>query len=278
MPVFNGQRYLAAAVESILQQTYRDFEFIIVDDGSDDRTAEILGRYRNADGRVRLMCQPNAGIAHALNRGCRTARSPYIVRMDADDISFADRIERQVKFFDLRPDVALLGGAVIRIDSAGAELDLLSLPTDDDDLRRRLVADDAFASYVFCHPAVAMRKEAFATVGGYRPALVPAEDLDLYQRLAERYRVANLAEPVLYYRLHPGQASARNVERQVMAVLAAQAAARVRRAGGDDLLAGTVRVDRPLLNQLGVDDETLEWYVGETANAWRALLGLGAER
>lgn len=272
MSVFNGGRYLTPAVESVLGQTYRNFEFIIVDDGSTDATATILDRYATVDKRVRVVHQANTGIAGALNRGCQAARTDYIVRMDADDIAFADRVERQVDLLERQPQVALLGGAVVRIDSDGAILDLLSLPTDDDEIQARLVADNAFDCYVLCHAAVAMRKKALETVGGYRPALVPAEDFDLYQRLAERYHLANLEDPVLYYRVHPGQASVGNVEAQVAAVLAGRAAARIRRAGGADPLAGREKVDADLLRRLCVDRETLAWYVAQTTLFWQTLL------
>src|ERR1051326_9037935 len=105
MSVFNGEDFLAEAVESILAQTFRDFEFLIIDDGSSDGTPEILSRYASRDTRVQTFHQQNKGVIASLNEGLRLARGDYIARMDADDIAFACRLEKQFKFMECHSDV-----------------------------------------------------------------------------------------------------------------------------------------------------------------------------
>ncbi len=120
MPVYNGERYLEAAVESILNQTFSDFEFIITDDGSTDTSLALLRRYANRDPRIRLISRPNTGYVKALIEAVPLAKGKYIARMDADDISLPERFERQVRFLEQNPDYAVVGSKVLLIDSDGA--------------------------------------------------------------------------------------------------------------------------------------------------------------
>ncbi len=119
MSVYNGERFLREAIESILSQTFRDFEFIIVNDGSTDGTAGILNSYALSDSRVRVFEQENMGQCASDNRGCSLARGKYIARMDSDDVSMRDRLERQIAFLENHEKVGLLGGAVEIIDDRG---------------------------------------------------------------------------------------------------------------------------------------------------------------
>src|SRR5262245_40553428 len=131
MPVFNGERYLVEAANSIFRQTHPDFEFIIVDDGSTDGTADLLADLRRQDDRVKVITQPhNLGVAAALNAGCQAARGIFVARMDADDVSLPDRFMEQTSFLNRRPDIALVGGAVQLIDQNGRLGRLKSYPTD----------------------------------------------------------------------------------------------------------------------------------------------------
>ena len=118
MAVYNGEHYLREAIESILNQTYPDFEFVIVNDGSTDGTKDLLDRYSRVDGRIRDH-RPHQGLIPSLNRGCSLVRSPYIARMNADDVAFIDRLERQLGFMKEHPGVAIVGGASERIDTNG---------------------------------------------------------------------------------------------------------------------------------------------------------------
>ena len=223
MAVHNGGAYLGRAVQSILEQTFGDFEFVIVNDGSTDTTADVLQHAQAADGRVRVLQQDKAGLVASLNRGCGEARGAYIARMDADDIAFPTRLSRQVEFLDRHPAVAVVGSAVVRIDAAGREITRNVCPT----THAEIV--EALQQYTcFTHPTVMVRAAALAAVGGYRPAYRAAEDYDLWLRLSERYELANLPDPLLYYRVYPDQVSVRQLDQQVLSVVGARAAARQR--------------------------------------------------
>jgi len=252
MPVHNGGEYLAPAIESILRQTRGDFEFVIVNDGSTDSTAATLQGYQSRDPRIRVHHEARAGLVASLNRGCRDARAGYIARMDADDVAFPDRLARQVEFLDQHPRVAVIGSAVVRIDGGGRELKRSLSPTSHADIV------EALKTYTpFTHPSVMFRADAFAAVGGYRSAYGPAEDYDLWVRLSERYELANLAEPLLYYRVYPGQVSVRQLEQQILSVTGARAAAEQRRRTGHDQTRADRLITRELLREWGVSDATL---------------------
>jgi hypothetical protein len=257
MPVHNGGPYLEPAVDSILGQSFPDFEFVIIDDGSTDATPEILRRYEAADHRVRVQHQEKAGLVASLNRGCALARAGYIARMDADDIAFPDRLARQVDFLDRHPDVAVLGSAVMRIDASGGEIKRNLCPTS----HAEIVA--ALREYTcFTHPSVMLRSAALTAVGGYRPAYGPAEDYDLWLRLSEHYELANLPDPLLYYRVYPGQLSVRQLDQQVISVVGAREAARQRALTGSDRSPGHELITPEILREWGVPAATLAEAMG----------------
>jgi glycosyltransferase involved in cell wall biosynthesis len=199
-------------------------------------------------------------LAPAINAGCAVARAPVIARMDADDVAMPDRLERQLAFLDARPDVALLGGGIVVVDEAGRELD-----------RERAPATPALTERNdLVHGTVAMRTDAFRSLGGYR--LDQAEDYDLWLRFQERYLVAALPEPVLRYRLHPGQFSVTKLERQALGALCVRAAARERRAARADPLDGVERLDDDVAARLGVRREEVDRSVVADAVQWSATL------
>jgi GT2 family glycosyltransferase len=254
LSVFNGADFLRQAVESILDQTFRDFEFIIIDDGSSDDSTAILNSYQGTDPRVQIFRQTNKGLIVSLNRGCALARGKYIARMDADDIALKERLAWQVQYMEAHPDTAVLGGAVRLIDGAGRLLRLVQHPCEDHEIKSALLQQ-----YSLPHPAVLIRKDVFLSVGGYRATFVDAEDYDLWLRIAEQSRLANLEQVVIYYRLHRSQVSKRKVRQQTLSTLAAQAVALTRRSGKSeiaDLIAGPITPQ--LLTRLGVSEGTLQ--------------------
>jgi len=248
MSVFNGERFLPEAVESILRQSFDDLEFIIIDDGSSDESGSILDYYQRSDPRVRVYHQENRGLIESLNRGCGLARGTYIARMDADDIAVRDRLMWQVRFMDTNPEVAVLGGAVEFIDQSGRVLNVARRPLHDRELQRVLLD-----SSIVWHPSVLIRKSALIRVGGYRN-VAHAEDFDLWLRIAEHFQLANLPEVLLKYRIHPGQISVASCKKQALGAAAARAAALARKSGNEDPLDSVAEITPAVLARLGVSE------------------------
>lgn len=204
MPVYNAERYVAEAVESILGQTFTDFEFLIVDDGSTDGSLAILRRYAEQDNRIRLISRPNTGLVIALNEMLGKARADLIARMDADDIAMPGRFAAQVAFLRDHPEVVCVGGRQQIIDASGRPLWVYHPPESDPEIQEVALSGRCPIN----HPSAMMRREAVLEVGGYREEMMPAEDLDLWLRLGERGQLANLPQVVLKYREHDRSVSA----------------------------------------------------------------------
>jgi len=229
MPVRNGERWLEQSLRSVALQTIHDFEFLIVDNGSTDRTPEILARACAGDQRFIALREPHRGIVPALNTGLAAARAPLIARLDADDMALPNRLERQLDFMSCHPEVGLLGSWADVIDTRGKVYGHRRPLTGHDDLVRILKFSNPFI-----HPAVMFRTELVRRLGGYRAAFEVSEDYDLWLRMSEVTVLANLPEPLVFYRLHAGNLMFRKVVRQSFSVHLAQCSARLRRASGHD--------------------------------------------
>lgn len=275
MSVFNGERFLAEAIESILNQTFRDFEFIIINDGSTDGTADVLARYQKIDPRVAVHHQPNKGLIESLNTGCNLAQGCYIARMDADDISIDERLDRQVKYFAENPQVALLGSSVNIIDDSGRQVSVLRFPTGNKGIKEWVLE---LHQVPFSHPTLVFRTEVIRAVKGYRRAFVAAEDYDLVIRIAERWQVANLAEPVIKMRRHANSVSITNVRQQVSSILGAWAAANIRRASGYDPTDSAEVISRKLLSSMGVSDAVFEESLMGAYIYWIDMMLQGSDK
>jgi len=199
MPVYNAEAYLAEAVKSVLSQTFDDFDFIIVNDGSTDRSEKMLQEFARADRRINLISRPNTGIVGALNDGLKVVESPLIARMDADDTSVPMRLQRQVDYMKAHPECVALGGRVVGTDPYGQVLFRSEHKLTHEEIDAELLNGVGWA---LVHPAVMMRREAIEQVGGYRAEFQWVEDLDLFLRLAEIGRLANLPDELLLYRQH----------------------------------------------------------------------------
>jgi glycosyltransferase involved in cell wall biosynthesis len=204
MSAYNAQRYLREAMDSILKQTFRDFEFIIIDDGSKDATRQILAEYESRDGRVKIISRANKGLTVSLNEGVSRAKAPLIARMDADDISLPQRFEKQVAFLNAHPEVVLVGSRVELIDPYGIHIGNVDYPPDHGAITAALLKGDGGA---IPHPASIYRADTVRQVGGYREEFNNSEDLDLWLRLGEIGRIANLPEILLQYRRDLGSVS-----------------------------------------------------------------------
>jgi glycosyltransferase involved in cell wall biosynthesis/radical SAM superfamily enzyme YgiQ (UPF0313 family)/Flp pilus assembly protein TadD len=223
MSVYNAGPYLAAAIRSILEQTYANFEFIIVNDASTDETAAILEEFTDCRLRV-LTNSQNLGLTKSLNIGINAARGRYIARMDADDLSLPHRLERQWRFLEEHSDYALVGSSYYQIDETGEIKSLIRVLTGDPDLQTGLLKQNWFG-----HGSVMMRKDAFDQVQGYDERFKCAQDYDLWLRLAEHYKIANLEEPQYYWRATPSCISQSRVREQEYFARLAQKRARERR-------------------------------------------------
>jgi glycosyltransferase involved in cell wall biosynthesis len=190
MSVYNGEKYLREAIDSILRQTFTDYEFIIINDGSTDNTANILETY--SDPRIRLYHHENIGLTRSLNKGLQMARGGYVARQDADDISLPERLSREVTFLDQNPNIGLVGTHAAFIDKKGKEIDVWKTPAEHEKIMKTLRNTNSF-----CHGAVMFRKECINKVGCYREKLLYAQDYDLWLRIAQQYKTANLGV-VLY--------------------------------------------------------------------------------
>jgi glycosyltransferase involved in cell wall biosynthesis len=211
MAVYNGQEYLRAAVDSILAQTFTDFEFIIIDDGSSDQSLSILKEYENRDKRIRLISRPNKGLTKSLNEGVALAKGQYIARMDSDDVALTERFEKQVALLHAMPDLVAIGGAVQRIDARGTPMNGPDTPISHEEIEAELLMGKGGA---LVHPSLMMRRCAAAAVGGYRERFKTAQDLDLYLRLCEKGRLGNVSDTVLKYRVHNASVSGAKREQQ----------------------------------------------------------------
>ena len=219
MSVYNGARYLREAVDSILGQTFGDFEFIIVDDGSTDETPAILDSY--GDPRiVRLRNETNIGLTRSLNKGLAVARGEYVARQDADDVSDSSRLAKQTQFLAVMESVAIVGSAHYEIDPNGRVLRLITPPVESSEIHDHLLYQSCF-----CHGSVLMRLHAVKSVGFYREDVPVTQDRDLWLRLSDRYSLANLSDPVYYLRISADSVSSRRrrLQRKIGVQLTKQA-------------------------------------------------------
>ena len=197
MIVHNGSRFIRAAVDSILAQSFPDFEFVVVDDGSTDETADILNSYR--DGRLRVVHQPHCGGPRASNRALAECKGDLIARIDADDIALPDRIARQVEFLRRNPDVGMVSSNYLHIDENEEPLWEVRLPESHSDLLRQLWLRNRIL-----HSATMIRRSVVEAVGNYDEILRFAQDYDFWLRIASRFKLANLPQILAKKRLHGG--------------------------------------------------------------------------
>ena len=218
LTAYNSGRFIGQAIQSILVQTFTDFEFIIIDDCSKDNTWEVILEYATRDARiVALKNEKNLNLARSLNKGIAIAKGKYIVRMDHDDISVPSRLEKQVAFLEENSDVGILGSSMEIIDEQGKVIGLRKYNLTDESIRRHI-----FLYSPFCHPATAIRKNVLELAGYYNHEFNPAEDYELYFRIGMCAKFANLDEALLRYRVVKGTSmttgSTRKLERTTIAI------------------------------------------------------------
>lgn len=195
MPVFNSENYLAESIESILNQTYRNFEFIIIDDGSTDKSYNIMKSYQKKDSRIKVIKQDNRGVSITLNKCIAMTKGNIIARQDADDISAPERLKCQIDYLARHPEVGLLGTYAKLIDSEGKFIKDLTFSTTNSDLQKEIKKENPFV-----HGSVMYRREVIKEVGMYREQFLLAQSYDMWLRISEKYQVANLPEYLYKYR------------------------------------------------------------------------------
>jgi GT2 family glycosyltransferase len=267
MVVCNVERFLAQAIESILDQSWEDFEFIVVDFGSTDSSPVIQAHYAAKDSRIRCRSIPPCGLAEARNAACALARGRYIAVMDADDIAAKERLRWEVDFLEAHPRVGAVGGAVEWINARGESLLTVDNPLHNDEIQVALLERSAL-----WHPTALIRTDAFRFVGGYRKAFTSAHDYDLWLRIAEHFELANLGRTLLRYRIHSEQVSARKRRQQSLFFLAAQASAARRRAGREDPLSAAPEITLAMLETLGVSEAAQQATVARESLRWIRLM------
>ena len=274
LPVYNASRYLAAAVESILGQTYHNFELLMLDDGSTDDSLAQLRRYEARDSRVRVVSRPNTGIVGALNDLVALATSEWMFRMDADDIARPHRFERQLAYLKMNPECVALGSRAQFIDPEGLPIFEYVDCFDHAAIEKTLLLPDIG----ILHPTAVMNRSAVLAAGGYRPDYPHVEDLDLFLRLGEQGQLANVPEVLLDYRVHVGSVTHSHTVAQHIAGLRVVRDACARRGipfhRGDELLHPRARVE----TASGLHRKWAWWALGagnlrtSRKHAFRALL------
>jgi Glycosyl transferase family 2 len=226
LPTFNAGRYLEPAVRSVLNQTWRDFELLVLDDGSSDTSAEVLGRLAAEDRRIVNRRRENRGLAATLNELITLARGEYVARMDADDLCYPDRLRLQVQFLDNSPSHVAVGGRVVLIDDDGEQIGIRDdMPCGAAQIDAMLLAGE----WPVVHPTLMVRRAILIAVGCYNERFRANEDHDLFLRLSEAGPVSNLPDVVLAYRQTCGSLSKRHEQANEQDMAIALALARRRR-------------------------------------------------
>lgn len=264
MPVYNGATYLAQAIESIRAQTFGDFEFIIVNDGSTDRTLKILQRFAQKDPRIRILSRPNTGIVGALNDGLAVCRGEYIVRMDADDFALPERLARQFRYLETHPELVAIGSSVLMVDPAGRPLKKFQAQSDPKLVRIGLIGAIDIG---IIHPALMVRRSVMERVGGYRQPYQLVEDFDLFQRLLDEGELGNVPETLLHYRQH--FASTNSTRYQTQRDLMAQCLAEHRQRWNLPPLEKPIQ--HPPMNGKGAQHILWAYWAMEGKRPWTAL-------
>ena len=213
MSACNERLYVEEAVQSILRQSFGDFEFIIINDGSTDGTGKVLERLAESDDRIRLVHQENQGISLARNRGLSMASGQYVAVMDGDDISDPRRFERQVQFLRSHSKIGGVGTRIEFVDAEGETMGEWAVPTDPDAIAWELLFNSALG-----HPAVMLRRALLEKIGGYAEWIPSAEDYELWTRLIQVSQLANLPDTLHKLRRHEGSITVSKREGQIRAI------------------------------------------------------------
>jgi glycosyltransferase involved in cell wall biosynthesis len=207
MPAYNAEKYISEAIESILNQTFKDFEFIIINDGSTDSTPNIIDKYARLDKRIIVLNnEKNLNIAESRNRGVEIAKGKYIATMDSDDRALPDRLKNQLEFLESNKDVAISIGNINIMDGKGVFQYTRKYPVTNKDIRSKVYRFNPFPN-----PTIMCRREVYEKNGKYNNAYVPIDDFDFWLRAGTQFKFGNCGKIVLNYRVVEGSASHRKL-------------------------------------------------------------------
>jgi glycosyltransferase involved in cell wall biosynthesis len=275
LPVYNAGEYLDAAIESVLSQTFTNFELLLLDDGSTDDSLSRLEYYASQDNRCKVYSRPNRGVAATLNEGLNLASSEIIIRMDQDDLCRPQRFEKQVRYMDEHPECVLVGSKVQLVDPEGMPIMEMGHCQTHEEIDAGLSWGGAF---IF-DPTIVVRKSAVLAVGGYRAEYEYAEDLDLFLRLAEVGRLANLPDVLVDYRQHSKSMSYARRDLQYQSILATTKEARLRRGKLDDATPSGMWTAKAAVTKISDVHRRWAWWALKGKNlatsrkhAWQAMV------
>jgi glycosyltransferase involved in cell wall biosynthesis len=273
MPACNAERYIAAAIDSILSQTLGDFELIVVNDGSTDGTASILDEYASKECRIRVFHEKHGGVVAALNKGLAHCTADYVARMDADDISAPHRFMVQTEYLDSHHDCACVGGLFTGIDEAGVAHGVFRFR------RNRVTSFDTFPVRVALtlHPLAMFRRSALVAMGGYRSTFPHAEDYDLFLRTQKHGTIDNPEKLLFYYRTHSNSVSLCNAEVQEAEAAYAELAALLVHRGQPAVVGANMDFETA---RCAIDGMFPNWLIEPYIRfrVWRRLVNLDPER
>ena len=210
MGVYNSERYLASSISSILLQTYKNFEFIIVNDGSTDKSAEIIEKFALKDSRIKVINHDNKGLTKSLNIAARHAKGKYLARQDADDISLPRRFKTQINYLKKHPDVKVLGTSNFMMDDNGKVINIFLRPRTTEKIKEYMPVGNQL-----CHGSVLMDKKFFFDINGYDENYRFAQDYELWFRILNKgYEIHNLRCPLYLWRIHENSIAGSVINKQ----------------------------------------------------------------
>lgn len=269
MSVYNGEKYLKEAVDSILNQTFQDFEFLIINDGSTDGTYKILKNYD--DSRINLINnEKNIGLTRSLNKGLKIARGKYIARQDADDISLPDRLDEELKFLEDNTDYAAVGSFVKVINEKGKEVSKIEKPISNLDIKEFLKMDNCIA-----HGSSMIRMSCLKDIGFYDESILKAQDYDLWLRLSEKYKLANIPKYLYFWRQSQENISIKNRNEQKHYVEVAKVKAKRRKEGralSDNSSLPEISVLMANYNNAAYVGEAIRSVLNQTFENWELII------
>jgi glycosyltransferase involved in cell wall biosynthesis len=218
MSVYNSENTLTGAIESILQQNFKDFEFIIINDGSTDGTTSILSDYKQKDSRIILINQPRMGLVYSLNQGLKIAQGEYILRQDADDLSLAYRMEKQLEYIK-QHNLDIVSSYAFLVNKRGRFLKIIKCPSRHEDIARKLEKHNCIL-----HPTLMFKKTSILSLGRYNQDCELIEDYDLYLRaILQGLKFGTIPEPLVKIRFHPSGVSVKYRRKQLLNAISVQA-------------------------------------------------------